>query len=220
MSLFDREHFRTFNAARLKHLASLELPVDGKRVLDLGCGPGDLAQFFVARGCDVVCVDARQENINKLSRQYPDLQAHVADVETAALDVLGTFDVVFCYGLLYHLENPIAALRKIRKACTSLLFLETIVCDHYLPVVRLVKEPALVTQSLHRLGSRPSSSYVIKALKHVGFGFVYVPKKPPAHPDFQFKRQDNLDWYRRDGLLRGIFIASMQQIRSRTLRSV
>ena len=212
MNLFDRERFRVHNAARLEHLASLNLPLEGKRVLDLGCGPGDLAQFFVSRGCDVVCIDARQENIDKLRRQYPGLEAHVADVETAELDEFGTFDVVFCYGLLYHLENPIAALRKMRRVCTSLLLLETIICDHPLPVVRLVPEPALVTQSLHKLGSRPSPSYVLQALRHVGFPFVYVPDRLPMHPDFRFERQNNLDWHRDNKLLRGIFIASMSQI--------
>lgn len=217
MSLFDRDHFRRYNAARLKHLATLNLPLEGKRVLDLGCGPGDLAQFFVERGCDVVCIDARQENIDKLQRQYPGLTAHVADVETASLEEFGTFDIVFCYGLLYHLENPIAALRKMRAVCTSLLLLETIVCDHRLPVLRLVREPALPTQSLHRIGGRPSPSYVVNALIHVGFPFVYMPRVMPEHPDFHYERQDTLGWRRGEWMFRSIFAASIHQIENVTL---
>lgn len=36
-------------------------PVEGQRVLDLGCGVGDLAREFVARGARVVGVDANDE---------------------------------------------------------------------------------------------------------------------------------------------------------------
>jgi len=61
----------------------------------------------------VVCVDARPENIARLHSLYPGREAHVANVEVDRLSELGRFDIVFCYGLLYHVENPIAALRNI-----------------------------------------------------------------------------------------------------------
>src|SRR5262245_54746689 len=63
---FDTPAALAINRARLEHLASLGLPLAGKRVLDAGCGVGHLAQFFRERGCEVVCVDGREENIASL----------------------------------------------------------------------------------------------------------------------------------------------------------
>ena len=49
------------------------------------------------------------------------------DVESLNGTVTGTFDVVYCYGLLYHLENPAAALSAMAARCRDLLLLETCV---------------------------------------------------------------------------------------------
>jgi hypothetical protein len=42
----------------------------------------------------------------------------------------GTFDVIFCYGLLYHLERPLAFLRLISGSCRRALFLQSHFADH------------------------------------------------------------------------------------------
>jgi SAM-dependent methyltransferase len=49
----------------------------------------------------------------------------------------GTFDVVFCSGLLYHLENPRAYLAVLVKAAENVLILNT----HYSYVDRTSKHP-------------------------------------------------------------------------------
>ena len=40
-----------------------------------------------------------------LQRRYPETKSVAADVEDS-LAALGRFEIVFCYGLLYHLESP------------------------------------------------------------------------------------------------------------------
>ena len=209
---FDQPEAIKINRARLAHLTSLEIPLERKAVLDVGCGVGHLAQFFVAKGCRVVCVDGRSENISRLRQLYPGLEAHVANVETEPLARFGTFDIVFAYGLLYHLENPLAALRNMASVCQELLLLETVVCDHVEPILGMEDESGAFSQGLKGLGCRPSPSYVVLALNRVGFPFVYAPQKPPEHPDFQFEWRNNLDW-RRDGHnLRCIFVASRKEL--------
>src|SRR5512147_365607 len=79
---FDYPEALELNRARLDHLEHLGLPLEGRSVLDVGCGVGYLAQFFVNRKCRVVCVDGREENIRRLRRRYPGLKAKVADVES------------------------------------------------------------------------------------------------------------------------------------------
>jgi SAM-dependent methyltransferase len=211
---FDKPEAIEINHARLAHLASLEIPIEGKTVLDVGCGVGHLAQFFVDKGCRVVCVDGRSENISRLHQLYPNLEAYVANVETEPLARFGIFDIVFAYGLLYHLENPVAALRNIASVCQWLLLLETIVSDHVVPILRIEDESGAFSQGLKGLGCRPSPSYIVVAINRVGFPFVYAPQKPPEHPDFQFEWENNLEWRRNGRNLRCIFVASKRELKN------
>jgi SAM-dependent methyltransferase len=220
MEAFDAPGALAINRARLAHLASLALPLAGKRVLDVGCGVGHLAQFFVERGCDVVCVDGRAENVAALRQRYPHLTAHVLDVEAEPLARLGVFPVVFSYGLLYHLENPVAGLRNMASACSEILLLETLICDQTEPVMRLVDESKTANQALRGFGSRPSPSFVVAVLSQVGFPFVYAPSQPPDHQDFRFRWLDSLDVERDGHPLRCIFVASRRRLETLHLVSL
>jgi len=217
--VFDTEAALAINQARLEHLASLGLPLDRRKVLDVGCGVGHLARFFVERGCDVTCVDVRQENVSGLRKIYPDMEAHVLNVENQALSRLGRFDVVFCYGLLYQLENPLAALRNIASVCDDLLLIETVVTDHGEPLLRLVDEPAETSnQAAIGLASRPTPAFVALALSRVGFPYVYGPVHPADHPDFRFEWNNDLEWSREGHLLRCVFVASRTDVTLPALR--
>jgi hypothetical protein len=50
------------------------------------------------------------------------IHSDIFDLDT---DALGTFDVVLMLGLLYHLENPVGALRLARALCRDLFVIET-----------------------------------------------------------------------------------------------
>ena len=218
LDVFDSPDALAINRARMDHLDSLELQFQDRSVLDAGCGVGHLAQFFVQRGCRVVCVDGRQENIERLQVLYPGLEAHVANVETDRLSRYGKFDVVLSYGLLYHLENPVAGLRNLADACAEILLIETVVSDHHLPLLRLEDEPCETpNQTLQTFGSRPTPAFVALLLKRLGFPFVYGPTEPPAHPDFQFEWLDNLECRRNGHLLRYVFVASRRELNSSSL---
>lgn len=180
----------------------------------MGSGVGHLAQFFVKRGGSVVCVDGREENIASLRARYPGLASHVWNVEREPLVALGRFDVVFCYGLIYHLENLLAGLRNMASVCDSLLLLESLVCDHASPVTVLEDEPRVHNQALSQLGSRPSPAYVAMALDRIGFPHVYGARVPPAHPDFRFEWRNDLSISRPPHNIRCIFVASRREIES------
>jgi FkbM family methyltransferase len=205
---FDTPEALELNRARIDHLRSLNLPLRGKRVLDVGCGVGHLAQFFVEQGCDVQCVDARKENIERLRELYPGLKARVFDLERDPVEELGRFDIVFAYGLLYHLEDPFRALRNLASICTELFLLETMVADHPLPLVRMAEETSTYSQAMRNVGSRPTPSFVVLALRSAGFRHIYGPRTPPAHRDFEFTWTGDLSDARDGHLLRCMFVAS------------
>jgi len=49
----------------------------------------------------------------------------VADFMTADISALGTFDVVLFLGVLYHLENPLQAVRRVFELTSELAIIET-----------------------------------------------------------------------------------------------
>ena len=53
------------------------------------------------------------------------VEAVVADFMDADLDALGRFDVVLYLGVLYHMENPLAALRRLYEVTGELAVIET-----------------------------------------------------------------------------------------------
>ena len=218
--LFDQPFYNAITEARLAHLRTLDLPLQGRSVVDVGCGIGRLSDFFVERGCEVLCLDGREENIHMLRREYPGRRAAVADVETDAVLEHGEFDVLFCYGLVYHLAEPFAFIRRAATICRELMIIETCVCDAKDQVAFLVRDPLDPTMALAEIGSRPSPSYVATALRANGFEHVYSPQQPPDHPDFTYRRLQDLSYFRDGHALRDIFIASRRPLSSEALREL
>lgn len=75
---------------------SLLPDVDGKRVLDAGCGPGIYSEWLLERGAQVIGVDAspkmvelaRQRTGNRADIRQADLAAPLSFVETASIDLI------------------------------------------------------------------------------------------------------------------------------------
>src|SRR5664280_109916 len=81
----------------------------GKRVVDLGCLEGGYAVELARAGFDALGIEVRQSNFENCQRvkagtNLPKLTFLCDDVSKLAK--YGVFDVVFCCGLLYHLEEP------------------------------------------------------------------------------------------------------------------
>ncbi len=219
-NVFDEPIAIRINNARLRHLASLNLDLENKTVIDIGSGVGHLAQFFVKNNCKVFCIDGRKDNISSLRLRYPNLKSRVVDVEKEDLSKYGTFDIVFCYGLLYHTKKPEFVLKNINKVCRDLLLLETCIMDSPDYDVKFIEDTPAVNQALHQSGSRPTPKFVISNLRGNDFSNVYIPRKIPKHPDFEFKYMGDGSIERDEHLIRQVFIASRSQLANHNLISV
>jgi SAM-dependent methyltransferase len=81
-------------------------PVEGERLLDLGCGPGDLLAHLPAT-IEYVGVDLSPAYIEAARTRFGERGRFVAqDARTISGDDLGRFDVVVSIGLLHHLDDP------------------------------------------------------------------------------------------------------------------
>jgi SAM-dependent methyltransferase len=218
--VFDVEAAIRINDARMRAIASLGLPLENLRVLDVGSGPGLFVPFYTSRGCRVVGVEGRQDIVDDFRHRNPDVESVLADVQSYDLAALGRFDLIHCLGLLYHLENPIAALRQMFRACGGMLILETIVLDDPRPYLELADEPKTVNQALAGIGCRPSPTFVAMALNRVGFKHVYGLAEPPDHEDFRFEWRGTGEWQRDGHPLRCMFVASTSRLSSAMLVSL
>ena len=77
-------------------------PRPGERILDLGCGDGPLTLELMARGADVVAVDASPQMIAAAKERGID--AHVVDGH--ALPFEAEFDAVFSNAALHWMQRP------------------------------------------------------------------------------------------------------------------
>lgn len=108
------------------------LPADltGMRVLDIGTAEGFFAFEAERRGAaEVVAIDAfppcqvRFELCRQALESRCTFQSR--SVYELSPSTMGTFDLVMCFGLLYHLRHPLLALDRIRSVCTKQLLLQT-----------------------------------------------------------------------------------------------
>lgn len=99
--------------------------------LDLASHQGWFAVKMAQAGfASVLGIDARESHINdsQLISDIFGLEQLIfrhGDIHAQDTAELGQFDVVLMLGLLYHLENPIGALRTCRALCRNLCIIET-----------------------------------------------------------------------------------------------
>ncbi len=199
---------------RQEHLASLNLDTRDSTVLEVGAGIGNHTSFFLDRGCTVTSTEARPENLDVLRTRYPDLETRRLDLDEPDETLRGPFDIVYCYGVLYHLKNPAAAIKYMAARSSRLLLMETCVSYGSEEAVNLVPEPAdNLSQSVHGVGCRPTRPWVFQELKR-NFEFVYMPVTQPNHKEFP------TDWTTPDEtkpLVRSVFVASRVAIENELL---
>lgn len=104
---------------------------DDLTAIDLACHQGYFAIKLAASGFSKVhAVDARQSHVEDsrlIASVYdlPNLSFEQSDVFDLDASATGGFDVVLMLGLLYHLENPVGALRVARALCRKRCVIET-----------------------------------------------------------------------------------------------
>ena len=99
--------------ARLRILENLYADQPFNTMLDIGCGTGHLLQHYIAKNVTGIGIDYSPTIITHHAREkkFPASQADVNDMPF----VEASFDLVTCFGLIEHLDDPIGALSEIRR---------------------------------------------------------------------------------------------------------
>ncbi len=137
------------------HAPAYRLPADltGKRVLDVGAWDGYWTFEALKRGArEAVAIDDFSDYLGHLKPEerhawksfdlcrealgHSESKCRRIEIDLYEIDekkLGGKFDVVFCFGTLYHLRHPLLGLDKLSAVCEpgGQIIVESQICDDY-----------------------------------------------------------------------------------------
>lgn len=174
----------------------------GHSAIDLACHQGFFSHHLAALGHDsVLGIDARQQHVDDASliceaMEQSQAQFSRRDVFSLSAETDGQFDTVLMFGLLYHLENPVGALRVAKALCKKVCLVETQVgphvsgqldWGHYEFVKPMMGSFAVIDESDETHGPEmstlgiclaPSTQTLMWIMQRIGFSRVELLKPP------------------------------------------
>ena len=109
------------NPLRTRYIEQCAGGLQGKQVVDIGCGAGILAEAMAARGARVLGIDLAPEVLEAARRHVAAAPLKVEYREVAAEDLArerpAGFDLVTCLEMLEHVPDPASVVR----ACAELV---------------------------------------------------------------------------------------------------
>lgn len=182
--------------------------------LDVACNEGYFSFLLHAEGARVRGIDVRPLNIERaravqrIQGQDPGRLAFAVEDFLANQDPPDRYHLTLCLGLLYHLENPMGALRILHRITRRICVVETQLTRQQAPLVSgwgetgkflelpaalaVYREPDVEENRLaaHRsLSFIPNAAAMREMLSAAGFSRV-EPVAPPADGNPQYLAQD------------------------------
>lgn len=111
-SAYDSKHSFVWKYGR--EVLELLAPLEGERILDLGCGTGHLTNQIAASGATVIGLDKSPAMIERARALYPDLRFESADATSFRFDE--AFDAVFSNAAIHWMKDQDGVADCIRHA--------------------------------------------------------------------------------------------------------
>jgi len=133
-------------------LLDLLAPAPGERVLDLGCGTGDLTQQLAAAGARPFGIDASNDMVNEARRKHPNLSFEVGDGQELRFEA--EFDAVFSNAALHWMPRAADVAAGVARAlCKGGRFVAEFGGAHCVKTVRAAVRDTLSEQGMAGYGT-------------------------------------------------------------------
>jgi tRNA (mo5U34)-methyltransferase len=167
----------------------------GQRLLDIGCWDGFYSFEAERHGAEVVAVDCwRPENLFFAKKALDSkVEFHELSVYEVTRERLGSFDIVFFLGVLYHLRHPLLALEQVCEVTRDIAVIESHVIDNVFPT----DHPVMEFYEFEELGGQydnwwgPNIDCLTRMARSAGFARIEVLRREPARATIKAFRRWN-----------------------------
>jgi 2-polyprenyl-3-methyl-5-hydroxy-6-metoxy-1,4-benzoquinol methylase len=97
----------------LEILGSLDIVKNQKRIFELGCGNGAVAEVLTRYGYQLTGVDVSVQGVEQAQRRHPHLSLQLGSAYDRLADTYGRFPVVISLEVVEHLYDPRAFARTL-----------------------------------------------------------------------------------------------------------
>lgn len=109
------------NPLRLNWIIEKHGPIDGKKIIDVGCGGGILCEAMAIKGADVKGIDLAKKSLTVAKLHGLESGVEVEYEKISAEEIAARqpeqYDIVTCMEMLEHVPNPASVI----KACADLV---------------------------------------------------------------------------------------------------
>lgn len=195
-----------FDTERVKFVDYLNLDMNNKHVLEMSAGAlGTLTKYLAGKNTHLTITDGREENIqfNLKRNNLKNIDYQIVDYDTENT-IDKPYDIIFCFGLLYHLNNIENIIKNIGNNCKEFVLISTCVKRNNNVSSNYNDDKYNYTQALNGVGISFSRETLKNELQKY-FKYVCVPYYLPNDPNHY-----PLNWPVEKGKLfkRQIFLAT------------